>query len=130
MKLCTWQHFGLKSSRQAKFCLNFKIWIFQTTSDGKTTKIKVVGLEMLWNFIIDNFLIWDHLVIEKICLKFQIWISNFVNGLGRRNFQNMQVVDLKNLCNFTVDNIFIWIHLVPQTINLLSVYYITWRRKT
>jgi hypothetical protein len=26
--------------------LNFEILIFQTTSDGKTTKIKVVGLEM------------------------------------------------------------------------------------
>jgi hypothetical protein len=26
--------------------LNFKISIFQTTSDGKNTKIKVVGLEM------------------------------------------------------------------------------------
>jgi hypothetical protein len=26
--------------------LNFEIRIFQITSDGKTTKIKVVGLEM------------------------------------------------------------------------------------
>jgi hypothetical protein len=26
------------------------------TSDGKTTKIKVVGLEMLWNIIINIFL--------------------------------------------------------------------------
>ena len=34
----------------------FKIRIFQTTSDGKTTKTKVVGLEKLWNFVVDNFL--------------------------------------------------------------------------
>jgi hypothetical protein len=36
----------LKSPCHAKLCLNFKFWIFQTTSDGKNTKIKVVGLEM------------------------------------------------------------------------------------
>jgi hypothetical protein len=29
-----------------KICLNFEILIFQTISNGKTTKIKVVGLEM------------------------------------------------------------------------------------
>jgi hypothetical protein len=33
-------------SVSAKLRLNFKIWNFQTTSDGKTIKIKVVGLEM------------------------------------------------------------------------------------
>jgi hypothetical protein len=26
-------------------------------SDGKPTKIKVVGLEKLWNFVVDNILI-------------------------------------------------------------------------
>jgi hypothetical protein len=46
MKLCIWQCFGLKSPCHAKLCLNFKFWIFQTISDGKTTKIKVVGFEM------------------------------------------------------------------------------------
>jgi len=31
------------------------------TSDGETTNIKVVDLEKLWNFIIDNFSIWIRL---------------------------------------------------------------------
>ena len=32
----------------------FEIWIFQTTSDGETTKVKVVDLEKFWNFVVDN----------------------------------------------------------------------------
>ena len=39
-------------------------------SDGETTKIKVVDLEKLWNFVVDNFLIWNHLVKENY-----VWIS-------------------------------------------------------
>ena len=31
------------------------------TSDRKTTKIKAIDLEKLWNFVVDNFLIWIHL---------------------------------------------------------------------
>ena len=41
--------------------LKFKIWIFQTTSDEQTTKMKVVDLEKLYNFIVDNFFIWIRL---------------------------------------------------------------------
>ena len=29
--------------------------------DGETTKMKVIELEKLWNFVVDNFLIWIHL---------------------------------------------------------------------
>jgi hypothetical protein len=39
------------------------------TSDGETTKIKVVDLEKLWNFVVDNFLIWNHLINENY-----VWI--------------------------------------------------------
>jgi len=28
------------------------------TSSGETTNIKVVDLEKLWNFVVDNFSIW------------------------------------------------------------------------
>ena len=38
--------------------LKFEIWIFQTIFDGETTKMKVVDLEKLWNFVVDTFLIW------------------------------------------------------------------------
>ena len=36
--------------------LTFEIRIFQMTSNGETTKMKVVHLEKLYNFIVDNFL--------------------------------------------------------------------------
>jgi len=32
----------------------FKICIFRMTSDGETTKTKVVDLQELYNFIVDN----------------------------------------------------------------------------
>jgi len=31
------------------------------TSDGEATKMKVIDLEKLHNFVIDNFYIWNHL---------------------------------------------------------------------
>jgi hypothetical protein len=36
----------------------------------KTVKMKVVDLEKLWKFLVDNFFIWDHLVVEN-----NVWIS-------------------------------------------------------
>jgi hypothetical protein len=37
--------------------LTFEIQNFQTASDEKTTKTKVVDLEMFCNFAVDNFFI-------------------------------------------------------------------------
>ena len=45
--------------------LKFKIWIFQTASDGETPKTKVVDLEKLCNFVVDNFFICNHLVFQN-----------------------------------------------------------------
>jgi hypothetical protein len=39
------------------------------TLDGETTKMKVVDLEKLWNFVADNFFIWNHLTNENY-----VWI--------------------------------------------------------
>jgi hypothetical protein len=44
-----------KPTVQNIFILNF--WVLQTISDNKTIKIKIVDLEKLWNFIVDNFFI-------------------------------------------------------------------------
>jgi hypothetical protein len=60
------------SCKTASKFQNFKIRIFQKTSDGKTTKINFVDLEKLQNFVVDNFLIWNHLVIQNY-----IWNSKF-----------------------------------------------------
>ena len=57
-------------SRKTKFkLLKFEIWNFQTTSDRETTKMKVIYLEKLCNFVIDNFLIWIRLGSQTINLN-------------------------------------------------------------
>ena len=74
-------------------------------------KIKVVDLGKLWNFVVDNFSIWNHLVKEKFVCISQIWNFNFVNDLKWRNYQNKscrsqkvmklcswQLFDLKSSC--------------------------------
>jgi hypothetical protein len=45
-------------------------------SNGQTAKMKVVDLKKLWNFVVDNLLIWIHLVMETTFefLKFEIQI--------------------------------------------------------
>jgi hypothetical protein len=60
LKLCSEQYFHLKSFYYGKPCLNFpnlNFEFFKTTSDGETTKAKVVELKKLCNFIVDNFFI-------------------------------------------------------------------------
>jgi hypothetical protein len=37
--------------------IKFKIQILQTTSDEKSVKIKVVELQKVFNFVVDNFFI-------------------------------------------------------------------------
>jgi len=64
--------FHLKSSCQGKLRLNFsnlKFEFFQMTSDGEITKIKVVDLQKLCNFVVDNFLIWIRLESQTINLN-------------------------------------------------------------
>jgi hypothetical protein len=38
---------------------NFKFEFFLTTSDGETTKIKVLDFKKLWHFVVDHFFIWN-----------------------------------------------------------------------
>jgi len=65
MKLCSWQLFYLNSFRFSKIeykYVKFKIQILQTTSDDeKSVKIKVVELQKLFIFVVDNFFIWIRL---------------------------------------------------------------------
>ena len=59
--------------------LIFEIWIFQTTLDGETTKIKVVDLKKLYKFIVNDFLIW-------VCIETQTLILNsVVRNMNRKN---------------------------------------------
>ena len=60
----------LHPSRKTTFeFLKFEFQFFQTTSDGETIKMKAINLEKLWNFVVHNFWIWDHLVKENY-----VWI--------------------------------------------------------
>ena len=50
-----------------------------TLSNKELTKIKVVDLDEFYNFYIDEFFSWDHLVFQNVVsscsfLKFKIWI--------------------------------------------------------
>ena len=68
--------------------LKFKIWIFQTSSDGEMAKMKVIDPTKLYNFVVDNFFIWNHLVKENYVWISHIWNLNFLNDPGSRNNKN------------------------------------------
>jgi hypothetical protein len=57
-----WNHL---SNENYIWILTFEFWIFQMTSDGETTKTKVVDLKKLCNFVVDNFFIWNNLLKEN-----------------------------------------------------------------
>ena len=61
--------------------------VFQMTSYEKNAKIKVIDLEKLWIFVVDNFFIKIILSSKTTfeVVKFEIQI--FVNDLGWRNYQ-------------------------------------------
>ena len=68
--------------------LKFKFWIVQTKSHEKITKIKVINLEKLYNFVVDNFFIWDYFMKENYVGISQNWNLNFSNDLRWRNNWN------------------------------------------
>jgi hypothetical protein len=47
------------------------------SSNGEMTKKKVVDLEKLCNFVVDNFFIWNYLVKENYVSISEIWNLNF-----------------------------------------------------
>jgi len=77
-------------------------WILQMTFDGETTEMKVIDLEKLYNFVVDNFFVWDHFVKENYVWTSQIWNLNFSNDLGWRNHQNGSCISRKiiKLCSW------------------------------
>ena len=61
INLCSLQLFYLTSFRLSKIVskfVKFKIQILETTSDEKSVKMKVVELQKLFKFVVDNFSIW------------------------------------------------------------------------
>jgi hypothetical protein len=50
-----WNHFLFKNSVPSSQTLKFKFHIVQKEPDGEMTKIKVVDLDELYNFVVDDF---------------------------------------------------------------------------
>ena len=72
------------------------------------TKTKVVDIDELYNFVVDDFFIWNHLVFENIVwrcdnLKFKYYIGQS-NSDGE--ITKIKLVDLNKLYNFIFDNFF------------------------
>jgi hypothetical protein len=109
---------------------HMKIWFFfQTTSNGETLNMKVVDPKKLWNFVVCNFLIWNHIVNEIHIWISQIWNSNFVNNLEWRNSQD------ESCTSWEVMKLFSWQVFSLNTFkaskhDLHSVYYNMSRMKT
>jgi hypothetical protein len=74
----------------------FEFQIVQTKLDGELTKIKVLDLDEIYNFIVDDFFIWNHLLAQNsirisksLKFKFRIVQTKF-DG----NMDKTKVVDL------------------------------------
>jgi len=117
LQLYSWWLFHLKSFVVLKLCFKFsqfEIQICETTSDGETSKTKVVDLEKLYNFIVDDFFIWNNLYKKKSREFPHIWNSNFFQTKSDENKLYIKVVDIDEINNFIVDDFFIWKHLWSQ----------------
>jgi hypothetical protein len=71
-----------------------------------------VDLDELWNFGIQHFLIWHHLVFEKLAsschfLKFEIWIVQIESD---GEMTKIKFVNLDELWNFGIHHLLIWHH--------------------
>ena len=55
----------------------WKITFEFVASDGETSKTKVIDLEKLYNFVVDNFFIWNHISRENYVRISHIWNLNF-----------------------------------------------------
>ena len=81
MKVCGFQFFFfeiISASKIAFEFLKFEIQILQMASDEKTYNTKVVDLEKLWNFVVDNFLIWIRLgpqTLNLLPVGYNMWGS-------------------------------------------------------
>ena len=95
-----------------------QLWTMYTTtlSDGEITKTKVVDLDEFYNFVVDDFFIWNHWLLKNSVgsshiFKFKFWIVQIkLDG----EMIKINVVDLDDLYNFVFDNFFIWNHLVSK----------------
>ena len=70
--LFMWNHLLYQNIVWSCHILKFKFWIVQTKSDGEMTKTKVVYLVGFYNFVFDDFFIWNRLLSHNIIWSFHI----------------------------------------------------------
>ena len=70
-------------------------------------------MSFFFNFIVDNFFIWNHLCEKSYISISHIWIQNYQTTLDGETIETKDV-DLEKLYNFLVDNLFIWIRAWTQ----------------
>ena len=75
----SWNHLLLVNIVWSCRNLKFKFILFIKKSYRKMTKTKVVNLDKLYNFVVDDFFSWNHLLFENIVwschnLKFKFYI--------------------------------------------------------
>ena len=60
-----WNHLHFQIFVWSCYVLKFKFYIVQIKSDEEMAKIKVVDLKNLWIFVVNNFSIWIHLMLQN-----------------------------------------------------------------
>jgi hypothetical protein len=68
--------------------------------------MKVIGLEKLYNFIVDNFS-FEVILSRKTMFEFLKFKIKIFKMTSNGETTNTKVVVLKKLCNFVVDNFLI-----------------------
>lgn len=91
-------------------CIRFVQNVTTAISDEEITNTKVVALHKLHNLVISNFLVLVNFGHQQALLISWIWILNFSNNLGWRNYLN-ESCSWQPKKNFIVDNFYIWIIL-------------------
>ena len=84
---------------------------------------------MLWNFLVDNFLIWNHLVMQNYNFIWKLLNSIFWIDLGWKD-SLIIFLGLEKLWNLVFDNLFILNHLVMQKerLNFLNLKFKFFKR--
>jgi hypothetical protein len=91
---------------------------FANDLNGKSTKIKVVELQKLWNFVVVYFFYLKSFRLSKIASEFVKFKMQILQTTWYGKSTKLKAVELQMLWNFIVDNFLIWIHLQPQIVNL------------
>ena len=113
-----WNHLVFENVVWSCHIFKFKFKLFKKCYIEKISKIKVIDLDKLYHFVVNDISIWNHLLFENVVwschnLKFKF---KTVQTKSYRKMTKTKVVDIDDLYNFVVDDFFSWNHLVFENI--------------